>query len=89
MAEVFKESEYYENFSGADPSPAAQTPFGNWESHVFNGVEGLKSDFGEVIAAGKKFPVRSALTVIGFLTVLYIGFRISKSFVKIKNRLRG
>jgi hypothetical protein len=87
MPQVFKESEYYSEH----PQSAYQEPSSSpaWERHLFEGIKGLKTDFGEVVEASKKFPIRSALTIIGALTVVYIGFRISKSFVMIKNRLRG
>jgi hypothetical protein len=88
MPQVFKESEYYsENPQSAYQE--TQSSFPAWETHLFEGIKGLKTDFGEVVEASKKFPIRSALTIIGALTVVYIGFRISKSFVMIKNRLRG
>jgi hypothetical protein len=88
MTKVFKESDYYSDSQQENHFPQ-ENPFPVWENHIFNGVQGLRSDFGEVIAASKKFPIRSTLTIIGFFTVMYIAFRMSRSFVKIKNRLRG
>lgn len=90
MVQVFKESEYFqteEPVGAENQYPQADYP--GWEEYVFGGLAGLKSDFNEVVAASKKFPVRSTLTIIGLITVLYIGFKISRSFVKITNRLRG
>ena len=73
MAEVFKEKDY-------QPETPVLPPL---ESFLISGLEGLRSDFGNVIEATKKFPIRSALTTIGFITVLYIGFKVSNKFVKI------
>ena len=90
MPQVFKESEYYAKQPEEAPEEAPQeVPFSAWEAHIFNGISGLKSDFGDVVEASKKFPIRSTLTLIGVITVVYIGFRISRSFVMIKKRLRG
>jgi len=72
MVEVFKEKDYQ-----------PETPVPPLESFLISGLEGLRSDFGTVIEATKKFPIRSALTTIGFITVLYIGFKVANKFVKI------
>ena len=74
MVSVFKEKEY-------QPNPKDNTPL--LEEFLISGLEGLRSDFGSVIEASRKFPVRSTLTVIGFITVLYIGFKVGRKFVKI------
>ena len=87
MPEVYKESEYYKDQNIGQK--VTSTPSGSWEDYVMGGFEDLKADFGNVVSASKQFPIRSALTVIGFLAVVYIGFKITRSFVKIRNRLRG
>lgn len=85
MPQVFKESEYRQN----QKSEPDFSQIFDWESQLNNGLAGLRSDFSEVTEAAKKFPVRSMLTIIGLVTVLYIGFKFTRSFVKIANRLRG
>lgn len=72
MVNIFKEKDY--------KAPPTDQPS---LDDIFLGIEGLQSDFGNVIEAAKKFPVRSTLTVIGFITVLYIGFKVGRKFVKI------
>jgi len=76
MTKVFKESEYYSNINYNHTTG----------DDIFNGIN---SDFGIAIDAIKEFPIRSALTAIGFMTVMYIGFKVAKKFGMIKARLRG
>lgn len=76
MQQVFKESEFYSN-------PTPEIPV----SELFGGMEEIRSDFVAVGSALKSFPLRSALTVVGCLSVVYIGFKLTKSFVKIKAEL--
>lgn len=86
MVNVYKEKDYSEYVSEETGSPdfSGQIPqFSRLGDLLFNSAQGLHSDFGNVIEAAKKFPIRSALTIIGFLTVMYIGFKISRTFVKI------
>lgn len=79
MVNVFKEKDYQQKDIDDDD---VEAPSINIEE-LLSGLGGLKSDFGNVIEAAKKFPIRSALTVIGFITVLYIGFKVGSKFVKI------
>lgn len=74
MTKVFKEKDYK-----ADDNPDV-SPL---DDFIMSGIAGLQSDFSDVVEATKKFPVRSALTVIGFITVLYIGFKVGSKFVRI------
>lgn len=77
MVNVYKEKDYQQN-----NNEKLQDPPINIED-LLSGLGGLRSDFGNVIEAAKKFPIRSTLTVIGFITVLYIGFKLGSKFVKI------
>jgi hypothetical protein len=77
MVNVFKEKDYQQD-SVVEPNISQV----NLED-LLSGLGGLRSDFGEVLEAAKKFPIRSTLTVIGFITVLYIGFKVGSKFVKI------
>tara|TARA_B100001109_G_C18789033_1_gene439185 strand:+ start:336 stop:626 length:291 start_codon:yes stop_codon:yes gene_type:complete len=96
MVNVYKESEFYAEQT-VEPPPVDPTfegmlganPFTNFQGFMFSGLKNLSQDFGEVTQAAKNFPYRSAFTVIGVIAVLYIGFKISRSFVKITSRLRG
>lgn len=71
MVKVFKEKDY----QGDIPDPTIQL-----EDFLISGLEGLRAN---VIESAKKFPIRNTLAVIGFLTVLYIGFKVGRKFVKI------
>jgi hypothetical protein len=77
MVNVFKEKDYQQ-----DSVVESSIPPINFED-LLSGLGGLRSDFGDVVEAAKKFPIRSTLTVIGFITVLYIGFKVGSKFVKI------
>ena len=68
-------------FSGqVNHNPFLNLNFGEIAANEFSG---LKDDFKNVLGAVKNFPVRSTLTVVGFLTLLYIGFRTYRKFAKI------
>ena len=71
MVKVFKEKEYQPDESDTPPI---------LEEILISGLEGLRSS---VVESVKKFPIRNTLAVIGFITVLYIGFKVSRKFVKI------
>lgn len=75
MPQVFKESEYYSEY------PNTGYFYDNPEIPVLGD---LKADFMQVLEAGRNFPIRSTLTMIGLLTVVYIAFRFGKMFVKMK-----
>lgn len=75
---IFKEKEYRKQFVSNFKEVSSASPIN---------LGGLKNDFGNVLVAVKSFPFKSALSVLGFLTLLYIGFKISKKFVNIKSRL--
>lgn len=85
MVNVYKEKDYSEYVSEEtdEPFPTQNPQFPGLAGMLFSSAQGLQSDFGNVFEAAKKFPIRSTLTVIGFLTVVYIGFKISRTFVKI------
>jgi hypothetical protein len=79
---VFKEKEYRKT---VEPPPQAVMP--KSMPHPLN-FEGLPEDLSSVIAAIKYFPLKSALTLIGALTVLYIGFKVTRKFGSIKANLK-
>jgi len=89
---VYKTSDYYseENETPVEePMPEPQAnPFSgiNLGEIALNEFAGLKDDFKNVFVAIKGFPVRSTLTVVGFLTLVYIGFRTYRKFARIKTR---
>lgn len=87
---VYKSSDYYteeteDSVEQQIPEPQVN-PFAgiNFGEIALNEFAGLKDDFKNVFVAVKGFPVRSALTVVGFLTLLYIGFRTYRKFARIK-----
>jgi len=87
---VYKTSDYYSEETEApaeEPIPEPQVnPFSgiNFGEIALNEFAGLKDDFKNVFVAVKDFPVRSTLTVFGFLTLVYIGFRTYRKFARIK-----
>lgn len=78
---VFKEKDYRKTVGPTYvgiPKSGAQTL----------NFEGLPEDLSSVIVAMKYFPFKSALTLIGALTVLYIGFKVTRKFGSIKANLK-
>lgn len=59
----------------------------------FRMIGGLVEDFGQVTSALKAFPYRSAASVAGFLAVVFVAFKIGRSFgimqSNIKRKLKG
>lgn len=51
-------------------------------------IGGLVDDFNSVTAALKTFPFKSALSVAGFLAVVYVAFKAGKKFGIIKSRVK-
>lgn len=49
---------------------------------------GLLDDFNSVTAALKAFPFKSALSVVGFLAVVYVAFKAGKKFGIIQSRIK-
>jgi hypothetical protein len=83
VEKVFKEKEYRKTVEPPQTStPPAETPIPPLN------FEGLSEDVGSVLVAMRQFPFKSALTIIGALTVLYIGFKVTRKFGSIKANLK-
>jgi len=76
VEKVFKEKDY---------NSQQQTP--NFPRPATN-FRGLKDDLNSLVTVINKAPVRNTLTIIGVLAVLYIGFKLTRKFVKIRESLR-
>jgi len=93
---VYKSSDYYTEEPDAAEQPSSENPgnpfmgmnFGgiNFGEMAANELSGLRDDFKNVFSAVKDFPVRSTLTVVGTMTLVYIGFKVWRKFAKIKSR---
>lgn len=85
-AQVFKEKEYRQAQEQAPQAPSLN----DFPSINLSGLNlaGITDDFSAVVTALQQFPVRSSLTLVGALTLLYIGFKLSKKFGIIKSNLK-
>jgi hypothetical protein len=77
---VFKEREYREQQATTTPEPSV--------ADRFMGTLGeIRQDFVQFGDALSVFPLRSALTVVGTLTVAFIAFKVAMKFGSISSEL--
>lgn len=71
-------------------TPTEEGPANNPVNNSFDVrmLGGLVDDFNSVTAALKAFPFKSALSVVGFLAVVYVAFKAGKKFGIIQSRIK-
>ena len=79
---VFKESEYREQQASA---PTSTEP--NLTDRFMGTLGEIRQDFVQFGDALSVFPFRSALTVIGTLTVAFVAFKVAMKFGSISSEL--
>lgn len=69
-----------ENVVDIDPNRILFDAVKGFQKGIFSNFGDIKKDFSDVSVAVKNFPLRSFLTVIGVIFVVYITFNLVRKF---------
>lgn len=87
-AKAYKVKDFAQHLGQNDPKNETGNSANSVNSFDVSMLGGLVDDFNSVTAALKAFPFKSALSVVGFLAVVYVAFKAGTKFGIIKSRIK-
>jgi hypothetical protein len=87
-AKAYKVKDFTQHLGQDDFQNESRNTTNSVNSFDASMLGGLVDDFNSVTAALKAFPFKSALSVVGFLAVVYVAFKAGTKFGIIKSRIK-
>jgi hypothetical protein len=87
-AKAYKVKDFTQHLGQDDLKNETANSANSTNSFDVSMIGGLVDDFTSVTAALKAFPFKSALSVVGFLAVVYVAFKAGTKFGIIKSRVK-